>query len=228
MAVDAVGNRYIAGSGEARVRKVTSAGIITTVAGNGTFGFSEDGGPATSASFAGLAGVTVDAAGNLYIADTGNDRIRKVLAIPPSFSVTPTTLNFSSPAGTPEVVPQPISVSISLIGLLWSAQISTQSGGDWLSVSPSSGPSPGTVEVSVDVASLSTGIYQGTVTVDVPGASPPTQAVSVELTVTPALPAELAVEPSSLTFEGLFGDGNLPTGTLRISNAGGGTLDWTA
>ena len=61
------------------VRKVTAAtGLITTVAGNGTYGYSGDGGPATSAQLGSLSGVAVDGSGNLYIADGGNNRIRKV------------------------------------------------------------------------------------------------------------------------------------------------------
>jgi uncharacterized protein (TIGR03437 family) len=77
--VDPAGNLYI--RERARVRKVTPAGIISTVAGNGTNGFSGDGGLATSAQL-GLApqraGLATDSAGNLYIADTVNSRIRKV------------------------------------------------------------------------------------------------------------------------------------------------------
>ena len=60
-----------------RVRKVSND-VITTVAGNGTRGFSGDNGPATSAQLYGPSGVAVDSAGNLYIADSGNNRIRKV------------------------------------------------------------------------------------------------------------------------------------------------------
>src|SRR2546425_11462660 len=52
--------------------------IISTVAGNGTSGFSGDGGPATNTSLLAPRGVAVDGAGNLYIADSGNHRIRKV------------------------------------------------------------------------------------------------------------------------------------------------------
>jgi len=76
VAVDAAGNVYIADGG--RVRKVSPAGIISTVAGSGYVGSSGDGGPATSASLAGASGVAVDAAGNVYIADHSNCRIRKV------------------------------------------------------------------------------------------------------------------------------------------------------
>jgi len=74
----AAGNVFIADTYNHRVRRVTPAGIITTVAGNGTIGFSGDGGPATSASLQKPQGVAVDAAGNLFIADSDNHRIRKV------------------------------------------------------------------------------------------------------------------------------------------------------
>jgi hypothetical protein len=77
IAVDSLGNLYIADTGNNRVRKV-SGGVITTVAGNGTSGFSGDNGPATSAQLAGPEGIAVDSLGNLYIADTGNNRVRTV------------------------------------------------------------------------------------------------------------------------------------------------------
>jgi len=77
IAVDAVGNLYIADSGNYRVRKVAN-GAITTVAGNGTAGFGGDSGPAASAQLSIGTGVAVDSAGNLYIADAYNQRVRKV------------------------------------------------------------------------------------------------------------------------------------------------------
>jgi hypothetical protein len=76
-AVDSVGNLYVANFGLHKVQKVSN-GVVSTVAGTGALGFSGDGGPATSAQLAGPRGVAMDAAGNLYIADTGNQRIRKV------------------------------------------------------------------------------------------------------------------------------------------------------
>ena len=77
IAVDSTGNLYISDAN--RVRKVSN-GVITTVAGMPVFGtgFSGDNGPATSAELSEPTGLAVDSAGNLYIADTGNNRIRKV------------------------------------------------------------------------------------------------------------------------------------------------------
>ena len=71
---------YIANNGNHRIRKVTvSTGIITTIAGNGGTGsYSGDGGPATSAGLYYPNGLTLDSTGNVYIADTGNSRVRKV------------------------------------------------------------------------------------------------------------------------------------------------------
>ena len=78
MAIDSVGNLYIADAGNSRIRKVDTNGIITTVAGNGNKGFSGDGGPATQATFDWISNIATDSAGNLYIADSGNYRVRKV------------------------------------------------------------------------------------------------------------------------------------------------------
>jgi len=78
IAVDAAGNLYIADTYNHRIRKVTHDGVISTVAGNGTPGYSGDGGPATSAQLNDPAGVALDSAGNLYIAEHYFGHIRKV------------------------------------------------------------------------------------------------------------------------------------------------------
>lgn len=79
VAIDASGNVYIADSGNNRVRKVTaSTGIITTIAGNGTAGYTGDGGVATAAELSAPLAISLDAAGNLYIGDSGNQVVRKV------------------------------------------------------------------------------------------------------------------------------------------------------
>jgi hypothetical protein len=77
VATDGAGNVYIADSLNNRVRKVDAAGILTTVAGTIFAGFSGDGGPATSAQLFVRTGVTVDTAGNIYIADVGDRRIAR-------------------------------------------------------------------------------------------------------------------------------------------------------
>jgi uncharacterized protein (TIGR03437 family) len=78
IAFDPRGNLYIADTFNHIIRKVNSTGAITTVAGSGAAGFAGDGGPATSANLNFPAGVAVDAAGQIYIADTWNHRIRMV------------------------------------------------------------------------------------------------------------------------------------------------------
>jgi hypothetical protein len=76
--VDEAGNIYIADNGNRRIRRVDAVtGIITTMAGT-TEGFSGDGGPATEARLSTLSGLSVDREGNLFIADSGNHRIRRV------------------------------------------------------------------------------------------------------------------------------------------------------
>jgi sugar lactone lactonase YvrE len=81
VAVDTAGNLYIADQANHRIRKVSAAtGLISTIAGTGGGGFGGDGGPATSAQMYSPVHLTIDKAGNLYIADTLNHRIRKVSA----------------------------------------------------------------------------------------------------------------------------------------------------
>jgi sugar lactone lactonase YvrE len=93
LAVDVAGNLYLSDSGNNRVRRVDAVtGLISTVAGTGAPGYNGDGGPATQAMVSTPAGLLLDGAGNLYIADTGNHIIRRVDA----FSGIITTV-----AGTP-------------------------------------------------------------------------------------------------------------------------------
>ena len=78
VAVDAVGDIFIADTGNNCIREVNSTGVITTVAGNGTMGYNGDGGQATAAELSSPAGVAVDAAGDIFMADTYNNCIREV------------------------------------------------------------------------------------------------------------------------------------------------------
>ena len=78
IALDSTGNSYIADSYSSHILKIDTAGTLTVAAGNGTVGYSGDGGPATSAALNHPEGVFVDAAGNIFIADTDNSVIREV------------------------------------------------------------------------------------------------------------------------------------------------------
>ncbi len=75
---DATGNIYVSDNLNNRVRKISSTGIISTIAGTGTAGFAGDGGPATAALLHGPAGLAFDGSGNLYIGEFNNDRVRKI------------------------------------------------------------------------------------------------------------------------------------------------------
>ncbi|MCX6620760.1 MAG: hypothetical protein NTY38_06715 [Acidobacteria bacterium] len=78
MAVDSLGNVYISDVDNRRIRRISPDGVISTIAGNGIFGDSGDGGLAVNASMSDVTGLALDDAGNLYLADAGNRRIRKV------------------------------------------------------------------------------------------------------------------------------------------------------
>ena len=123
VAVDASGNIYIADTYNNRIRMVTkSTGIISTVAGTGSYGYSGDGGLATSAALYYPYGVTVDASGNIYIADTYNNRIRMfalnvVDTASPSPSSIVTALPTYSPAPSSIVTSRPSMISTGTVCL---------------------------------------------------------------------------------------------------------------
>jgi sugar lactone lactonase YvrE len=118
LAVDIAGNLYIADTWNNRIRKVDTNGIITTIAGNGTQGYSGDGGAPINAELFQPNGVCLDNSGNLYIADQGNNVIRKVNCLPiisvnsgticagQSFTINPSgATTYSLSSGTSIVTP---------------------------------------------------------------------------------------------------------------------------
>ena len=104
--LDSEGNLFIADRNNQRIRKVdATTDLISTVAGDGTAAFSGDGGPATSATLSVPIDVALDAQGNLFIADTGNQRIRKVEAL-------------GVPVGVPALGPWGLAVMAGTMALL--------------------------------------------------------------------------------------------------------------
>jgi uncharacterized protein (TIGR03437 family) len=247
LAVDNAGNVYISESN--RIRKVDTSGIIHIVAGleSGDFGFTGDGGAATSAQLDGPLGMAFDSVGNLFFADNQNLRIRRIdtsgiittysgkngnsstpigdgglasnayLGTPlglvmdssgdliltgspgpyydvrkitpaaangPVLTSAPSVLVFSFTAGGTTPAAQPLSVSSAGGSVSFTALATTSSGGNWLSVSPSSGTTPATINASVNPQGLSGGSYSGTVTITPVGGV--ALVVPVTLTVTTA------------------------------------------
>jgi len=126
LAVDSAGNLYFADSGNDVVRRVSN-GTITTVAGSGTAGDSGDNGPATNAQLNYPYGVAVDSAGNLYIAEILNKRVRKVTkGVITTFAGTGTA-GFSGDGGPPT-----------------SAQLYQPMTSRWIPPATSTSPTPGT------------------------------------------------------------------------------------
>jgi len=229
MSLDALGNLYIAEMGNNSIRKVDASGVIRRVAGNGTAAFTADGDAATAAGLNAPRGVAVDSTGNLYIADTGNDRIRIVWARPATYSVTPQKLTFTAQAGSALPVSQSLSLISTINGVLWgTTDVLTQSGGSWLSVLANTGRMPSLLPVSVDPRNLAPGTYQGTVEITAPAAATPVITVPVSVTVAGGLAAGLSVVPASLDFRMQAGGAAPPSQALRIESVSGGELTWTA
>jgi hypothetical protein len=80
LAVDAAGNLYLADAGNSRVRRVDTDGIITTIAGTGVLSEGGNGRPATESGLSYPTDVALDSLGNIYIADSNDERIRAVRA----------------------------------------------------------------------------------------------------------------------------------------------------
>ena len=108
--IDASDNLYIADYGNNVVRKITSSGIISTIVGNGTAGYSGDGGSAINAQLYYPRGVFLSASGDLYIADAGNHVIRKITNVASAISENSATDNIN-------IYPNPSSHSINITGI---------------------------------------------------------------------------------------------------------------
>ena len=227
VAVDGSGNLYIADADNSRIRKVDAAGVISTVAGDGTRGFGGDGGPAVAAQLKGPYDVVVDASGNLYISDTENHRIRKVTRQtstppppPPSITASPPTLSFTLSQGATTRSEQVV-----LTAGPGGANFTVISGQNWLTAQPNSGSlnagESKTITVTANPAGLTAKAYSGQLLIAVSGGAP-TQ-VAVSLTVTP--PPSIRASPPTLSF-------TLPQGATTQSKrvvltAGPGGADFT-
>ena len=215
IAIDPAGNIYVADADNERLRRIDPAGVITTIAGNDAYGLAGDGGPPANALLFDPMGVAVSTAGDVYIADTENNRIRVVRRIPPVFEALPANISLRAKAASTTPATALLDGSSSLAGLLFNSLAVTNDGQNWLQEVPPSGALPAAIEIRADAASLSPGVYQGAIFIQAPGGNPPSQTVMVTFTVDPGDPPLLQAQPDSLAFALVQGSQFPIQGTAR-------------
>ncbi len=120
VAVDLAGNIYVADAGNNAIRKISPAGIVSTLAGSGAFGYAD--GTGTAAQFAGPAGVAVDANGNVYVADEYNARIRKITPAGAVTTIAGTgVFGFANGTGATAEFNYPVGVAVDAAGNIYVA-----------------------------------------------------------------------------------------------------------
>ena len=225
--LDPAGNLFLCDLDGNRVRKInTTTGIITNVAGSGTVLVAGDGKLATSASVQRPLSLALDAAGDLFILDIFNNRVREVLAATPTVQVPQTSLSLAASSGGAPVHGS-LSVIGSIPGLEFQVAADSGSGPQWLTVDPGLGATPRLIDAVADPANLAPGTYHANITVRPTTALPANFTIVVTLTVGPAQPPHLAVDQPNLSF-------TFPQGALKrslnvvLSNTGGGTIKFSA
>jgi uncharacterized protein (TIGR03437 family) len=226
LALDKTGNLYIADGFNSRVRVVSPSGIITTFAGNGVKANAGDGRVAQNASFFVPQGLLFDAKGDLLISDVAGNNIREVLAAAPQISVSPIQMSFSAPAAGAITPPQKLTMSSPVSGLGFT--VNKSPGADWLVLGAGAGFTPQLIELRADPSNLTPGTYQATVTIASPLAAQMISTMAVTFQVGPGSPPQLAVSKTTLSFTFPRNPTGALTQLVGVSNAGSGTLLFSA
>jgi len=146
-------------------------------------------------------------------------------SVPPAIGVSPTSFSFAATQGDANPATQTLRISNTGGGTLsWSMSESIS----WLTLSRSSGSGNADVTLSVLTGSMVAGTYNGTITISVTGASSVAVPVTFTVSSSSASVPVIGVSPTSFSFAALQGGANPSSQTLRISNTGGGTLNWSA
>ncbi|MBL8211393.1 MAG: hypothetical protein JNK87_11805 [Bryobacterales bacterium] len=206
-----------------RIHRISPQGTGRVIGGTGVPSFSGDGGSSTAATFNTPTGVTVDANGNIYIADTGNNRIRMIRGIS-TVRAEPRSFVFAYALGAPAV-----SQTLTLFaGDDETTQYRVTTNVPWLSVTPASGeltqPSVA-LRVTASAAGLGRGAYQGRITIlNVDKGDSYEVPVSMIISGTPQ---QLRLDRTGLTFATMANGATL-TQSLRVLNTGTGAMPFTA
>ena len=145
-----------------------------------------------------------------------------------ALQVSPGNLTFTGVYLQPGPAPKVISLGVTQgcsSSLRWSASVSTNNGGHWLSINNNSGTTPSYPSIGVNVGSLTPGTYTGSV---IFSSSAGTQTLSVTFIMGQPTSPILSTNPATMSFTGIIGDPNPPQQTASITNTGGGTLNWQA
>lgn len=225
---DPAGNLYFPDYYTGWIRMIGPDGILRSIAGSNDLDqtFGGDGGPAEGAHLNRPLDVKSDAAGNLFIADTNNHRIREVPLAAPSFAVSTSTLSFEAASGGAPTNAQSVGVTGSIPGVQFTVAITPASAAQWLIPNYSSGAMPLVLTFQADPTSLAQGTYTATITINAPLAGPPTQTVSVTFVVDPGQPPTLQLDKNSVSF-GFPKQGTARSQLVQVKNIGGGALNFT-
>ena len=187
--------------------------------------YSANSGNAESVTFASPAAGDYYIDLNAYAAYSGVT-LTATMAAPPSLSAGPNPISFSAAAAGTAPAAQTLTLSDpSGSAFAWTAVVTTTSGGNWLTLSQTSGTGNTSLQVTVNQTGLQQGTYQGTITVTAATLAGSPMTIPVTLTVTAQ--AVLAIATTPMTFRATSGQ-NPAAQSLNVSNTGGGTLAWTA
>jgi uncharacterized protein (TIGR03437 family) len=221
--VDSNQNVYFSDAPNHIVYEIGPDQIMHVVAGNGTEGYSGDGGLATSGTLGFPWGLALDQSTNtLLIADVLNNRIRTAAPVLATFLTSATSLNLTAQSNGALTAPVGLNLTPSVPGLLYSV---TTSGP--LQITPAVGTMPATLQVQGDPTGLSAGTHSGTITITASGANPPTSTVAVNFTVQDQAKPQLLVNTQVLNLS-LVAGAQPVSNVVTVSNTGGGVLNYTA
>ena len=229
-----------------RIRQVSlaaqvnlAAGVIQTVAGAGSPNVLGDGGTAVSAGINSPEAVALSPTGGLFIADTGDGRVRAVVSTaaatqppltgstqPPPIQITyqaaPLSLTFAGNNANGPSAPQAVSLTASIPGLNYTASGNAA----WLTVTPASGTMPGSIQITANPSGMAAGAYPGLVTITAAAAATPTLTIAVTFTVTAATPPALGVDTQSIRLAATQGSSAVSQ-QIHVLDSGGGTVPFT-